>query len=314
MQTDREKQLEYNLSVLKRRDAAIKDVLDMAGHVVMYRFNEDKQSWDRKNVEGSLFVVERTGAPVHQFVVLNRLSSENLVESINEDFQMELTEQFLLYRNAAQEINGIWFYSPTERAAMAELLTSLSTPTDTPGGESAAQPTTAATEPEAAYSAQPVTQPQPSPNSTPANVTQFFNMMQGQQDAPPMPPMPGNGAQAPPNRETLAEAAPPVTQETQAPSMAAVAPAQQELSAAAPSTAAAKTPGDVEALKGHLRTQLQTLLQDDGFMNVLALEYLRQRKAAAAAGNNQKARSSLPQPAAPPVPSHMLSLLQQQGQ
>eukprot|EP00966_Prymnesium_polylepis_P043252 1004312-Prymnesium_polylepis.1 len=169
MQTERSKQLEYNLSVLKRRDAAIQDVLDMAGHVVMYRFNEENQSWDRKNVEGSLFVVQRSVVPTHQFVVLNRLSSENLVENINDDFQMELTEQFLLYRNAAQEINGIWFYSPTERAAMAELLTSLSTPTDSSGGESATQPTTAVTEPEP----EPVP---PSPNGTPANVANFFNM------------------------------------------------------------------------------------------------------------------------------------------
>ena len=52
MQTERSKQLEYNLSVLKKRDAAIKELLDTAGHVVMYRFNEEKQSWDRKNVEG----------------------------------------------------------------------------------------------------------------------------------------------------------------------------------------------------------------------------------------------------------------------
>ena len=299
MQTERSKQLEYNLSVLKRRDAAIKEVLDMAGHVVMYRFNEEKQSWDRKNVEGSLFVVERTTVPTHQFVVLNRLSSENLVESINEDFQMELTEQFLLYRNSAQEINGIWFYSPTERAAMAELLTSLSVPAE--GGESATQATTAATEPEA--------QP-PSPNGTPSNVTQFFNMVQSQvpaSDAPPMPPMPGNGVPPPPAQETIPEpvAAPPPP------------PAQDP--AAAVSSAAKPPPGDVESLKGHLRSQLQTLLQDDGFMNVLALEYLRQRKAAAASGTNRKAAgASPPQPAAvaptQPVPANLLALLQGGGQ
>ena len=289
MQTERSKQLEYNLSVLKKRDAAIKELLDTAGHVVMYRFNEEKQSWDRKNVEGSLFVVERTAVPTHQFVVLNRLSSENLVEDINEDFQMELTEQFLLYRNSAQEINGIWFYSPTERAAMAELLTSLSVPAETPGGESAAQPTTAATEPEA--------QP-PSPGGTPSNVAQFFNMVQSQvpaSDAPPMPPMPGNGVPPPPAQETIPE--PPPVQEPP------------------PAASSAAKPPDVESLKGHLRSQLQTLLQDDGFMNVLALEYLRQRRAAAASGKN-KASASPPQPAAAAptqVPANLLALLQGGG-
>ena len=122
LQLERSKQLEYNLAVLKRRDADISKVLDMAGHVVLYQFNEDSKVWDRKNVEGSLFVVERSSAPQFQFVVLNRLSSENLVETIDDNFQTELTEQFLLYRNLQEEILGVWFYSPPERAAIAELL------------------------------------------------------------------------------------------------------------------------------------------------------------------------------------------------
>ena len=72
-------------------------------------------------------------------------------------------------------------------------------------------------------------------------------------------------------------------------------------------------PADVESLKGHLRTQLEGLLQDDSFMNILTLEYLRQRKAA----SQQKQRPSPTQtPAQPPapaqqVPPHLLSLLQQ---
>jgi hypothetical protein len=122
---DKEKQLEYNLAVLKRRDAAISGVVDMSGHVVLYRFSEETQSWDRRNVEGSLFVVSRSEEPKYQFVVLNRISSENLVESVSSDFQMELTDQFLLYRNDQQEISGIWFYSPSERASIAALLQSI---------------------------------------------------------------------------------------------------------------------------------------------------------------------------------------------
>ena len=89
-------------------------------------------------MEGSLFVVSRSEEPKYQFVVLNRISSENLVESVSSDFQMELTDQFLLYRNDQQEISGIWFYSPSERASIAALLQSIV------GG---AQPTAAAAPP-----------------------------------------------------------------------------------------------------------------------------------------------------------------------
>ena len=44
LQLERSKQLEYNLAVLKRRDADISKVLDMAGHVVLYQFNEETKA------------------------------------------------------------------------------------------------------------------------------------------------------------------------------------------------------------------------------------------------------------------------------
>ena len=52
--------------------------------------------------------VARSSEPKHMFVVMNRLSNENVVEAVCADFQMELTDQFLLYRNDKHEINGIW--------------------------------------------------------------------------------------------------------------------------------------------------------------------------------------------------------------
>jgi mRNA-decapping enzyme 1B len=134
--------------VLKRRDAAIIKILDMAGHVVLYQFNEDSKAWDRKGVEGSLYVVERSTEPRYQFVVLNRLSSENLIETVDADFQTELTDSFLLYRNLKQEILGVWFYSPPERTAISDLLGTL-----TGDLEEAAEPLPA--EPEPAYAAPP---------------------------------------------------------------------------------------------------------------------------------------------------------------
>ena len=37
---DKEKQLEYSLTVLKRRDAAISRVIDMSGQVALYKFSQ----------------------------------------------------------------------------------------------------------------------------------------------------------------------------------------------------------------------------------------------------------------------------------
>lgn len=46
--------------------------------------------------------------------------TDNLVENLL-DFEYELKKPYLLYRNAAQEVNGIWFYNPDECEEVANL-------------------------------------------------------------------------------------------------------------------------------------------------------------------------------------------------
>lgn len=265
LQIERSKQLEYNLAVLKRRDAEISRVLDMAGHVVLYQFNEESKAWDRRNMEGSLFVVERTSEPRHQFVVLNRLSSENLVETIDDTFQTELTEQFLLYRNLQSEILGVWFYSPPERAAIAELLDKLHAgevppPADDPAP---AAPTASAAVPPAP----PPPEAAPPPGATgQSSVANFFNMVAGAAVGGAPPPMP-------PSALTATEAA--------APPAAPAAPPVPTTTAPPPTDSLpAPKPADLAAMKAKLATQLRSLLDDDQFLSLLATEYIRQNQRA----------------------------------
>lgn len=49
------------------------------------------------------------------------LLSENLVEDLLDDFEFEIQVPYLLYRNAAQEVNGIWFYNKLECEEVANL-------------------------------------------------------------------------------------------------------------------------------------------------------------------------------------------------
>ncbi|PWA41333.1 decapping 1 [Artemisia annua] len=48
---------------------------------------------------------------------------ENLVENLPGDFEFELQVPYLLYRNASQEVNGIWFYNTRECEDVANLFT-----------------------------------------------------------------------------------------------------------------------------------------------------------------------------------------------
>ncbi|ESW22046.1 hypothetical protein PHAVU_005G122100 [Phaseolus vulgaris] len=110
-----------NLTVLQRIDPFVEEILITAAHVTFYEFNIDLSQWSRKDVEGSLFVVKRNTQPRFQFIVMNRRNTENLVENLLGDFEYEVQVPYLLYRNAAQEVNGIWFYNPRECEEVANL-------------------------------------------------------------------------------------------------------------------------------------------------------------------------------------------------
>ncbi|KAI4373609.1 hypothetical protein MLD38_011717 [Melastoma candidum] len=110
-----------NLTVLQRIDPFVEEILITAAHVTFYEFNIDSSQWSRKDVEGSLFVVKRNAQPRFQFIVMNRRSTDNLVENLLEDFEFEVQVPYLLYRNAAQEVNGIWFYNARECEEVASL-------------------------------------------------------------------------------------------------------------------------------------------------------------------------------------------------
>uniref|UniRef100_A0A161ZXM6 WH1 domain-containing protein n=1 Tax=Daucus carota subsp. sativus TaxID=79200 RepID=A0A161ZXM6_DAUCS len=112
-----------NLTVLQRMDPFIEEILITAAHVTLYDFNIELNHWNRKDIEGSLFVVKRNTQPRFQFIVMNRRSTENLVENLLGDFEFELQVPYLLYRNASQEVNGIWFYNPKECEDVANLFT-----------------------------------------------------------------------------------------------------------------------------------------------------------------------------------------------
>lgn len=47
--------------------------------------------------------------------------TDNLVEDLLSDFEYELQPPYLLYRNASQEVNGIWFYNQQDCEAVASL-------------------------------------------------------------------------------------------------------------------------------------------------------------------------------------------------
>ncbi|XP_075996427.1 mRNA-decapping enzyme 1A isoform X2 [Genypterus blacodes] len=111
-----------SLAALQRQDPYINKLLDVTGQVALYNFNSKANEWEKTEIEGTLFVYARSASPHHGFTIMNRLSTENLVEPINKDLEFQLQDPFLLYRNGSLGIYSIWFYDKKDCQRIAQLM------------------------------------------------------------------------------------------------------------------------------------------------------------------------------------------------
>uniref|UniRef100_UPI0037E8A490 mRNA-decapping enzyme 1A isoform X2 n=1 Tax=Semicossyphus pulcher TaxID=241346 RepID=UPI0037E8A490 len=111
-----------SLAALQRQDPYINKLLDVTGQVALYNFNSKANEWEKTDIEGTLFVYARSASPHHGFTIMNRLSTENLVEPINKDLEFQLQDPFLLYRNGNLGIFSIWFYDKRDCQRIAQLM------------------------------------------------------------------------------------------------------------------------------------------------------------------------------------------------
>lgn len=111
-----------SLAALQQHDPYIVKLLDVTGQVALYTFNPKANEWEKNEIEGTLFVYARSASPHHGFTIMNRLSTENLVEPINKDLEFQLQDPFLLYRNGNLGIYSIWFYDKADCQRIAQLM------------------------------------------------------------------------------------------------------------------------------------------------------------------------------------------------
>lgn len=115
---DSEIKRQANLRSLQRIDPKIMDLGTTVSHVVLYEFSVAKKTWEKNNIEGSLFVVKRQDSPIFKLIVLNRSSNENLEVPITATFQMQKADVYLIFRDASntnEAVRGIWFHDGEER-------------------------------------------------------------------------------------------------------------------------------------------------------------------------------------------------------
>lgn len=105
---------QMNLSVLQRIDPSVDQILSAAGHVALYKLDQETSSWTQRNVEGSLFLLSRQTEPHYRIFILNKKSQENYVEDVLPGLSTELTPPYLYFTNQKDEVLGIWFFEVAE--------------------------------------------------------------------------------------------------------------------------------------------------------------------------------------------------------
>lgn len=115
---------EANLRLLQRSmDPSISDILGSATHVVLYKFSQSTQSWEKSNVEGGLFLAVRPSGFL--LVIVNRNSPDNYPIELSANFQLQHQDPYLIFRQVEKGetvIRGIWFPNADERALVNDLL------------------------------------------------------------------------------------------------------------------------------------------------------------------------------------------------
>ncbi|KAH8549192.1 hypothetical protein BGW37DRAFT_124118 [Umbelopsis sp. PMI_123] len=111
---------EANLSVLKRHDPSIVDLLDQSSHAVVYCFDQSKAGWAKKGIEGTVFLIKRNASPYYGIYILNRLSIDNYRLLLTDDMVIELQDEYIIYQTPSDDICCLWLYEVDDRARICK--------------------------------------------------------------------------------------------------------------------------------------------------------------------------------------------------
>ncbi|KAJ3085792.1 hypothetical protein HK102_013829 [Quaeritorhiza haematococci] len=112
-----------NLTVLRRHDRTITNILDSSSHVVVYDFDTKAQKWTKKGIEGTMFLFQRSEHPMYGFLVMNRLGVDNLQVLLSDDMEFTIMQDYVIYKTLDDRVHGLWMYEVADRARLAQSLT-----------------------------------------------------------------------------------------------------------------------------------------------------------------------------------------------
>ena len=119
------------LAILREKDAKISEVLLVASHVALYELetSQQKHAWHKTEVEGSLFVVERSDHKLRLIVRNNQASDEgDFEQDIDTKVELEIQDNTVFYKVGGSLVRGLWFHQYDALEKFADILKNYTPP------------------------------------------------------------------------------------------------------------------------------------------------------------------------------------------
>lgn len=107
-------------------DQYVVNILHTCKHAVLYDLNQSTQEWCKLEMEGPLFIVQRSIPPYYQLLLANRKSTDNYVQTITADAIVEVQEQYLFLTEPGMTIvSALWCYELQDNIKMIDTIVQL---------------------------------------------------------------------------------------------------------------------------------------------------------------------------------------------
>ncbi|KAI9856289.1 MAG: hypothetical protein M1824_005504 [Vezdaea acicularis] len=126
---------EINLTVLRRYEPTISQILSIANYAVVYVFSTESQTWEKNDIEGTMFVCQLSPSEVakeegierYKVIILNRRGLDNFTADLTSSNDVEITDQYVILRSSSNPGNapiyGLWIFSEPPPSSTAETRT-----------------------------------------------------------------------------------------------------------------------------------------------------------------------------------------------
>ena len=119
---------QLNLSVLRKYDPELVEIIHVAPYAVVYVFSPEAQAghWEKNGIEGSLFICRLCenfeSSERYKVILLNRRGLDNFNFELRNEDQVEFTEELIIFQDDSYgdvTIHGLWIFSEPEPSSTA---------------------------------------------------------------------------------------------------------------------------------------------------------------------------------------------------